>query len=199
MRAQEAGGDRVAAAVTEVSSPTILAPALLLAIALDQQVRHGRDAVLWGLLAGIAAGVIPLIFLRMGVRKGRWSDHHVPARESRVLPLAVAVCSVAAGIALLLIGHAPRAISALVVAMLVGLLAVLAVSLFWKVSIHSAVAGGTAVILTATFGVIGLAIGLVVVFGAAWSRVRLGDHSIAQVVVGAAVGAAAATTFLPLR
>jgi membrane-associated phospholipid phosphatase len=123
----------------------------------------------------------------------------VRRRELRAVPLTFAACSVALGIALLLIGHAPRAITALVVAMLAGLMSVLAVSHWWKVSIHSAVAGGTAIILVAVFGTPGLIIGPIVVLCASWSRVASRDHTGAQVLIGAIMGATAALLYLPLR
>jgi membrane-associated phospholipid phosphatase len=190
---------RAAVIITELSSPTLLAPALLIAVSIEVQVRDGRQALLWGLLAGVAVGVIPLAFLRLGVRRGRWNDHHVRQQESRPLPLIVAACSVAAGLVLLVLGHAPSRITALVVAMLIGLVAVLLVSVWWKVSIHAAVAAGTAIILSQSFGVTGLAIGIIVAVAAAWSRLAAGDHTLMQVAVGLAIGATAALLYLPLQ
>jgi membrane-associated phospholipid phosphatase len=190
---------RSAKFVTELTSPTLLAPALLVAVALHTELDEHHQALLWGLLAAVFVGVIPLVFLKVGVRLGRWDDHHVRERASRVVPLVVAGCSVAVGIALLFAGHAPHAITALVVAMLVGLISVLVISQWWKVSIHSAVAGGTAVILTAVFGTPGMVIGVVLALGAGWSRLVSRDHTIAQVIVGLMVGGVAALLYLPLR
>jgi membrane-associated phospholipid phosphatase len=61
-------------------------------------------------------------------------------------------------------------------------------------SIHTAVAGGSAVILALVFGPTPLALGtgLPLVGAIGWSRVRLGDHTVAQVLVGSVVGAAVA-------
>ena len=185
--------------VTELTSPTLLAPALLIAVAVKTQLNEHHQALLWGLLAAVFVGVIPLAFLKLGVRRGRWDDHHVRERTSRAAPLVFAGCSVAVGIALLYVGHAPHAITALVVAMLVGLISVLAISQWWKVSIHSAVAGGTAIILAAVFDVPGIVIGVFIALAAGWSRLVLRDHTVAQVIVGLVVGGAAALLYLPLR
>jgi membrane-associated phospholipid phosphatase len=190
---------RAAAVITEVTSPTVLAPALLIVVALHTEITQHRGALWWGLLAAVFVGALPLAFLRLGVRRGRWDDHHVRRRELRAVPLTFAACSVALGIVLLVGGHAPRAITALVVAMLAGLMSVLAVSHWWKVSIHSAVAGGTAIILAAVFGTPGLIIGPIVVLCAGWSRVASRDHTIAQVLIGAIMGATAALLYLPVR
>lgn len=198
-RADVARRRRTAHVITEVTSPTVLAPALLVVVAIDEQVRHGHDALAWGLVAAVFVGAFPLGFLKLGVRAGRWDDHHVRRRELRRLPLVFAGGSVLCGIVLLLAGHAPGAITALVVAMLAGLIIVLALSYRWKVSIHSAVAGGTLIVLTAVFGPVGLIIGVLVAAGAGWSRVASSDHTIAQVGVGALLGALAALLYFPLR
>jgi membrane-associated phospholipid phosphatase len=199
MAADTSRGRRTAQIVTELTSPTVLAPALLVVVAVKTQLNERHQAVLWGLVAAIFVGAVPLVFLKLGVRRGRWADHHVSERASRAAPLIFAGCSVAVGIGLLLAGHAPHAITALVIAMLVGLISVLVISRWWKVSIHSAVAGGTAVILSAVFGTPGLVIGLVLALAAGCSRLVPRDHTILQVIVGLIVGAAAALLYLPLR
>jgi hypothetical protein len=109
------------------------------------------------------------------------------------------MASVVAGLTVLVVLGAPRQLVGLVVAMLAGLAATLLVSLWWKLSVHTAVASGTAAILVLAFGpwfaVAFAPVGLV-----AWSRVRLGDHTPAQTLAGAALGGLVATTvFAALR
>jgi hypothetical protein len=64
----------------------------------------------------------------------------------------------------------------LVVAMLAGLAATLVVTLWWKLSVHSAAAGGTVAILALTFDPT-LTLAVPAVALVTWSRVRLGDHT----------------------
>ena len=93
------------------------------------------------------------------------------------MPLLVGLGSVAAGLALLAVLGAPRPLLALAVAGLVGLVVAVSVSHWWKMSIHSAVAAGTLVILTLTFGTrLLVAAPLLALVG--WSRVRLRDHTV---------------------
>ena len=166
---------------------------MLLTISLDQWSTRGPASIGWGLLAALFAGALPLAFLRLGVRRGRWTDHHVDERSARKVPLAVALVSVLAGLAILVFSDAPRDLVALIVAMGAGLACVLAVSHWWKISIHSAVAGGTLVILGIQFEVVGICAGVVLASLAAWSRAALDKHTSAQVAVGLAVGAVAAS------
>jgi PAP2 superfamily len=87
----------------------------------------------------------------------------------------------------------------LVVAMLAGLAATLVVTLWWKLSVHTAAAAGTVAILALTFDPV-LTLAVPAVALVAWARVRLGDHTPAQTLAGAALGGLVATTvFAALR
>ena len=59
----------------------------------------------------------------------------------------------------------------------------------WKLSVHAAVSAVAATVLTIVFGPWALALSALVV-AICWSRVRLGDHTVAQVSAGAIAGAA---------
>lgn len=189
---------RIASATTEATSPTVLAPLLLIVVALDQFQDRGPAAIGWGALAALFAGALPLGFLRWGTRRGRWADHHVDDRSARPLPLFFAMASVAAGTAILYALNAPKDVTALIIAMFCGLIVVLVVNHWWKVSIHSAVGGGSAVILGIVFGWIGIVVGVAVAGAAAGSRVVLAKHSVGQVVSGLIVGAFIAGIVFPL-
>jgi membrane-associated phospholipid phosphatase len=181
---------RVARVITELTAPAVLAGALLVVVALDTAT-SGTAGIVWGLLAALFAVAVPFAFILSGARRGVWSTHHVNERERRPFVLTVALGSLLVGLMVLASWNAPRELLALVVAMGAGLALVLAVSRVWKVSIHAAVAGGTTVVLALLFGPVLLAFGLVAL-AAAWSRTVLDDHTVAQVVVGLCLGAAAA-------
>ncbi|WP_330294663.1 hypothetical protein [Streptomyces sp. NBC_00503] len=145
----------------------------------------------WGLLGCLFAAVIPLAFIKHGIRRGRWTDRHAGQRHQRIIVLAFVIGSVTTGILLLWTFGAPRAMIALIAAMLATLAALLAVTPVWKISVHAAVSGGSVAMLAMTYGSWALlACPLVAAVG--WSRVELRDHTAAQVVVGTAVGTAVA-------
>ena len=190
--------DRVARVVTEASSPAVLALGLLLLVSLRSAASTSAGLVAGG-LAVLFGCVVPMAFLVRGVRQGRWTDHHVREREQRRVPLLFALASVCVGLVLLLVLDVPRDLVALVAAMVAGLVVALAISQVWKISIHAAVAGGSAVILWLVLDVpVLLFLPVVALIG--WSRVRLGDHDALQVTVGALVGAVVAySAFTALR
>jgi EamA domain-containing membrane protein RarD len=57
---------RAAAVITEVTSPTVLAPALLIVVAIHTQLAQHHGALWWGLLAAGFVGALPLAFLKLG-------------------------------------------------------------------------------------------------------------------------------------
>ncbi|MFD3608277.1 hypothetical protein ACFWXA_09445 [Streptomyces atroolivaceus] len=159
----------------------------------------GATGAGWGLLAALFTSMLPSAMLGWGERRGYWSDRHVRQRQERLVAGPVVLSSVITGTGLLYGLDATPDVCALVAAMLTVLLALMAVTFFWKVSVHCAVAAGALTVLASVFGpVAGLAAPLVALIG--WSRVRLRCHTVAQVAVGACVGASVgAATFDLLR
>ncbi len=151
----------------------------------------GRAGLGWGLLAALFTAVLPTLFISYGVRRGRWSDRNVGARRPRLVVLAFITASVAAGLILLLLLGAPRLLTGYLGFMLASAAVMALVTVGWKISIHCAVASGSVAILAFTYGPLVLC-GYVLVALLGWSRVAVKDHTVAQVVVGAVLGAGAA-------
>jgi membrane-associated phospholipid phosphatase len=102
--------------------------------------------------------------------------------------MIIGLASVSVGLLVMVWLDAPRELFALVAAMVAGVGVALAISSFWKISIHAACAAGTVAILVVIFGWIMLA-WVPVVAEIWWARVTLRDHTPLQVVAGSAVGA----------
>jgi membrane-associated phospholipid phosphatase len=195
---RQSGRRRLARLVTEALAPAPTVALLLLVVAW-RSAPSPAEALRWGLLAALFASLVPFAYILRGVRRRRLTDHHVGVREQRPLPLLVGIASVLAGLALLAAWGAPRDLVALVAAMAVGLATSLLVTLAWKISVHTAVVAGAVVILVLVFGPTLLALAPAVTL-VGWARVEVGDHTPAQVVAGAALGATvAAVVFSLLR
>ncbi|MFD5887283.1 hypothetical protein ACFWHQ_15100 [Streptomyces sp. NPDC060334] len=142
----------------------------------------------WAVHVIVFAALIPTLYIRYGVNTGKWDDRYVGQRERRVRLIPVIMASVAAGITLMIIMDAPQEMLALIVAMLVTLAAILPITKFWKISVHTAVASGALAML-----IIGLspwwALGYILLPVIAWSRVTLRDHTWGQVTAGTGLGA----------
>jgi membrane-associated phospholipid phosphatase len=193
-----ARADRPAALLTNLFAPAHLVIGLLLIVGVVSHPSPLRGLA-WGASAALFVGVLPYAWVLHAVRRGRFPSRHIPDRIQRMLPLAVAAAAVVVGLLTLAILGAPRPLVALIFAMLAGLAVTAAVTRYWKISLHTGVAAGTATILTIVFGPALLATG-VVVAAVGWSRIRLRDHTPPQVILGALVGAVvAALVFVPLH
>ena len=153
----------------------------------------------WGLLGALFAAVIPIAFIKYGMKRGRWADRHVGVKQHRLIVMVFIIGSVATGIALMIGLGAPRTMTALIAAMLTTLAALLAITTVWKISVHAAVSSGAVAMLTVVYGPIALT-GYALVALVGWSRIELRDHTRGQVLAGALLGAAvAAATFTAFR
>lgn len=182
--------------VTETFAPAFIVAALLLLVAWHGSNRLGQ-ALWWGLSAVLFASVIPLVYVLLAVHRKRLTRRHVPVRSQRPKPLLIAIASLTIGVFLLSRWGAPRDLVSLTGTMTAGLLTVLVVTWFWKISIHTAVAAGAVVIVAEIFGLGWLGLAPVVAL-VAWARVTTGGHTRAQAVAGAALGAAIAASVFPL-
>lgn len=155
--------------------------------------------VLWSLVGILFAAVIPILFIDHGIKRGRWGDRNVGARQARLLVMAVVLASVLTCFTLMTTLDAPRVLSAVIAGILVTLAALACVTLAWKISVHQAVSAGAVIMLAQTYGPWAL-LGYVLVAVVGWSRIELRDHTPAQVIAGTLLGTAlAAATFAALR
>jgi membrane-associated phospholipid phosphatase len=155
------------------------------------------QAATWRWLAfylALAIG-IPLLYLLTLYRRGLVSDLDVTRREERRRPMLFTLgCMAAAGV-LLGLSDAPRLLVAWAAILWAQLALVTAITLRWKISVHSTAAASMAtmfVILLGPAAMLGaLPVGLV-----GWSRVRLHRHTPAQAVAGALLGGAITASLL---
>jgi membrane-associated phospholipid phosphatase len=151
----------------------------------------GSAGVGWGLLAALFTAVLPTMFISYGIRRGRWNDRNVGTRGPRLIVLGFITASIAAGLILLIVLDAPRLLVGYLAFMLASVAVLAGITTVWKISIHCSVASGSVALLALTYGPLVLpGFGLVALL--AWSRVAVKDHTIAQVVGGTVLGAAAA-------
>lgn len=180
---------RAATLISRVFTPTLLLAVLYPVVG---ALADGWPGVAWSLLGMLFTVVIPAAIVDVGVRRGRYTDHHLSRREQRAVPLGLSAASVLAGLAVLALAGAPRPIVALQVAVLATVLVVTAVTLVWKVSLHVAVVGAAACVLTLLGGSGGgslWALSWLAVPVVGWARLRLTAHTLTQVIVGCVLGA----------
>ncbi|MFF8918964.1 hypothetical protein ACF08M_38095 [Streptomyces sp. NPDC015032] len=153
--------------------------------------------VAWGAVGALFAAIIPIAFIKYGIRQGHWGDRHVGAKRARLIVMAVILLSVATGIVVMVVCGAPRTMIALIVSMLATLAILAVVTLVWKISVHQAVSAGACAMLIQTYGA-WMALGFLLVIIVGWSRAELRDHTRAQVIAGTVVGTVVAAAVFQL-
>jgi membrane-associated phospholipid phosphatase len=179
---------RLAYVISQVGSPV--------AVAVTAWTLRSPRAWMWAGIYVLLAVLFPLLYLVWMVRRGQITDLDVQLRKQRARPLAVTIaCGGLAWLALML-GGAPWHMVILARTLFLQTAVILGVTLYWKISVHCAAAAGVATWVWSLGGTpLPLLIGVPVI---AWSRVRLGRHTLAQTIAGALLGIASFASVLLL-
>ena len=143
------------------------------------------------LAAGLVAGFV--LFLRRSRRVG---DFWISSRSQRIVPAVFLLAAFAALLGTLALLGAPEKLFLVTLSMGLASAAVAVVTLLWKASAHSAVAGHAAVAALLILGLPLALLFLLVLPAVLWARVTTGAHTTAQALAGAGIGAAFALAFL---
>lgn len=189
--------DALANTLSSVACPPVLAAAMMaIAASMDGSLQAWRFAALYVGLA-IATPILYLIWL---LRKGTVSDLDVQIRRERWRPLLAAQFGMALALILFIVNGAPPLMIALAGGLLAYTSLAFGITLWWKISMHSAAAAAIAALVVTQVGphAFPLLAGIPLM---AWARIRLKRHTLAQTIAGAALGSAAllvALTRLPV-
>lgn len=179
---------RLARAVSDVLCPPVLAvPAMLLCMWLC-----GMNSTLpYAAVYFVLAVIPPVLYVLYLVQSGKVQDFHLPERKERTKPFIASIAASLVAWGVLCWLQAPPLFNGLIFALIVQVFVLLAITLFWQISIHAATAAGFvtfAILATwSTFGTASLAwIPLVPLVS--WSRLYLKRHTMSQIVIGTMVG-----------
>lgn len=152
----------------------------------------------WALGMGIVAVSIPVLLFTFELRRGRISDWHVSDRRERLKPRALiaSVSGPALPLVLLLSLRGPHLLRVTFLSALLLVTFNVLVTFIWKISQHTATIAATATLMVALLGLGALPILLLIPL-IAWARVKVGAHTVMQVVAGGFVGVS--ITFLTLH
>ncbi len=141
--------------------------------------------------AGLVAGFVLVL------RRRRWvGDFWISSRGQRIVPAIFLLATFVALLGALALLDAPERLFLVTLSMGLASAAVALVTLLWKASAHSAVAGHAAVAALLVLGLPLALFFLVTLPSVLWARVATRAHTTMQVLAGAGVGAAFAAVFL---
>jgi membrane-associated phospholipid phosphatase len=147
----------------------------------------GEGAAGFWLSVGLTAAfgtVVPLAFIFCLLRGGLITDFYASSRESRAVPFVGALVSYALGTVLLLATHAVPVVTATMLCYFGNSLVMMLITFRWKVCVHASGIAGPATALSCSLGTPWLSTFLLLI-PVGWARIRLGAHSLSQVVAGA--------------
>jgi membrane-associated phospholipid phosphatase len=175
---------RAARLLTDLVDPKNVITALCLLVG----AHYGWSGIGWGALAIIFCAVIPIVFIVLTGKEKTFADRHVPEQARRMIVIPVIVLSVLTCLTLMIVGRAPAPILSMVAAMLATVAVLWPITKYTKISFHTAVLSGALAMLGLLYGP-WWTVSAVLIPLVAWSRSQLKDHTPAQTVAGALLGA----------
>ena len=170
--------------ISQLMSPPFLS---LAAILLQAWLIHSKAAWLWALFYISAGILLPMGFVFRQYRKGEISDIDLSHRRDRYRPMLMLLSSAGLATAIMNRSGAPAELVKLVAIMWLLSLALLAVTLLWKISVHCATCAG---VCTLILLVGDQAMPLIIAAPAmVWSRTKLHAHTLSQTITGSMLGA----------
>jgi membrane-associated phospholipid phosphatase len=170
--------------VSIVGHPYLLVP-LAVALVTQRSLPPAESTRIIAVL--VALMLVLLVVSARKVRSGAWNNMDVSRREQRPELLAVSLGLVATALAVFYVSGPTSAFVGTAHAAVL-LVAAAGLNFKWKVSLHAAYTVFAALLLQ-PFGPAALIAGVAVALAVAWSRVELGRHTVAEVVLGASLGA----------
>jgi membrane-associated phospholipid phosphatase len=168
--------------ISQIGSPPVLTLAVL---ALTASTTPHPNAWIWAGTYAILAILTPMVYLIWLMSQGRVTDLDVQLRQERARPMLFTLASGGVGVMVMALGMAPSELLILSGGLWLQSLIIFAITLRWKISVHSATAtGAAAMIWFLTGALLPLVVGVPII---AWSRVRLRRHTVAQTIAGALV------------
>lgn len=188
---------RIARSISIILSPIVISLPLIALVAFYHE-RNRLMALLYTAITLLFTSIGPLLYILVGVRRGKFSDMDVSMRSQRSGPFLFTILSALVALFMLAVFHGPRDLDTLLLIMIVSGVVMMMTTFWWKISIHTSSLASAATILTALYGVIMLPL-FVLVALVGWSRVVLRRHTIAQVIAGSVLSTILATVILLLR
>ncbi len=188
---------RIARHVSNILAPATISLPFIVLVAFYQS-QDQLTAFIYACITLFFLSVGPLLYIIIGVRLGKLSDIDVSRRSQRVGPFMFGIVSVMIGWFVLTLTNGPRNLQTVMIITVFSGIIMMAITFWWKISMHASSLGGVATMLTVLYGAVMLPLFVLLVF-VSWSRVVLRRHTVTQVIAGSLAGIALSLVILKLR
>jgi len=180
--------ERLAQLTSNILNPFLVS--LIVIILLSVEATAGSDDALKWSLISIALSVLPVfaVVIYM-VRQKKLDGIFVNPRQQRsgIYLLATVLAVIACFVLIYL--EAPKLLKVTFITGLAAIVVFMVINRFWKISLHTAFVAASVTVMTIVYGAAG-ALTILLLPPVAWARIRLKQHSPAQVAAGALISAA---------
>ena len=182
--------ERIAWLISNILNPFLMSGIVLVLLSFHNNPSI-IDALKWAGIA-IVISVLPVFVVVIWlVRRRKMDGFYDNTRNQRRFVYILASALGAIGCAAMWIFKAPELLAVTFTAGFIELAVFMGINYYWKISLHTAFTAGAVTILSLVYGVEAIWT-LVFLPLVGWSRVQLKQHTLAQVVSGAALAAAIA-------
>ncbi len=188
---------RIARHVSNILAPATISLPFILLVAFYQS-QDQLTAFIYACITLFFLSVGPLLYIIIGVRLGKLSDIDVSRRSQRVGPFMFGIVSVMIGWFVLTLTNGPRNLQTVMIITVFSGIIMMAITFWWKISMHASSLGGVATMLTVLYGAVMLPLFVLLVL-VSWSRVVLRRHTVTQVIAGSLAGIVLSLVILKLR
>jgi len=173
--------------VSNILSPPVIWGVLAFPLAARGDMLTAQHA-LWAAIYVVFACIVPSLYVVVMVLRGSITDIHMRVRTQRVRPFLVSIVCIALAWVILRTVDADPLLQVFALISLIEIVAMLAITLFWQISIHMMSVCSAVMVIGVLFGVRALIIAapLILLVGAA--RYTLKRHTLAQLIAGGALG-----------
>lgn len=175
---------RIARAISRWFSPPLMAAAATFLAAAES---HTRAAWFWAFFIIIFSVLVPCIYILKLLKMGRVTDFDVYLREQRFGPYVIGLVCSGLSWLIMAIFHAPRIMVVMTGTAVGEGVIMFVINTRWKISAHAASTACVSTIMWRLLGPVGI-LALLTIPLVSWSRVRLGRHTVRQVIAGSFVG-----------
>ena len=180
--------ERLARLITNILNPFLLSLIIIILLTVEST-SSANEALKWVLIS-LAISVLPVFLLVIYmVRRNKLEGIFANPRQQRngIYILASALGVVGCGV--MWYFNAPRLLAVTFTAGLISIVVFMVINRYWKISLHTAFMAGSVTIMTIVYGALG-ALTILLLPPVAWARIKLNQHSPAQVTTGALLSAA---------
>jgi len=180
--------EKLAKLTSNILNPFLISFVVVVLLAVESTDSAG-EALKWSAIS-LVLSVLPIFAVVISmVRQKKLDGIFINPRQQRHVVYILASVLGVIGCGVLWYCGAPKLLAVAFIAGLAAIVVFMAINCFWKISLHTAFMSGSVTIITMLYGGLG-ALTILLLLPVIWARIRLKQHSPAQVVAGALLSAA---------